>query len=124
MPVLSVVNKRKYLDYAIVLWCGAMLHWIMKWEFVKAVGMIFFVYIVVDVLMLVLAKLIALLMFKEYFPSSIKELKHSAKSYQYIVNDGRLDHYTVEYDKPLDKVDIRCYKFMGRSWFEVTTKKR
>lgn len=123
MPVLSVNNKRKFLDYAIVLWCGVMLHFIMKWDLMRAVGAVYFVYIVIDILMLVLAKVTAIIMFQEFFPKNIKELKHSPRSFQYIVDDGKNEHYTVEYDKPLEKVNIRCYKFMGRSWFEVTRRR-
>ena len=124
MPVLSVNNKRKFLDYAIVLWCGFMLHFIMKWDLLSAIGGVYFVYIIVDILMLVFAKLTATLMFSEWYPTEIKELKHSPKSYQYIVMDGKNAKYTVEYDKPLETVNIRCYKFMGRCWFEVTKKKK
>lgn len=124
MPILSNDKRRQAKDYLLVFALGAVLHFAFKWDFLKAIGLVVAVAICIDVFMALAGNLVVPLMFERIWPTDIRELKHNEKQYQYIVNYNGRDVYTVVYRQPLEKVELKCYKYMGRVFIAVVMKKK
>ena len=112
------------MDYAMTLTFGGVLHFAKGWNYLACVGAVYLVLLAVDIIMLLMGGVTARIMFTEIYPKSVREIKHNNKQYQYVVNDGKREVYTVAYSKPLDKVKLRCFKYMGQCFVEVRNKKQ
>lgn len=117
----EIKKFRSYLGVVIVS--------VLVWKFTEldiwqALGLMFTVLCVSDVVFNVMGRFLAKIMFKEVIPKSVKELKHSPKQYQYILKLPKREVYSYVYTRPLNEVDVRCWEYMGSYMIGVTKKKK
>lgn len=123
MAILSVNKRKQMIDYLVIVVLSGIVHFIFQYDMWTALGMVFIIFFGVDVAMIGISNIIAPIMFTPVYPSSVSELKHTDKSYQYILKLKDKSIYTVAYRQPLEKVTIQCYKYLG-SYFCKVKKKR
>lgn len=116
--------KKKYRDYFKILLIGLILSWWRHWELFAGVGCVFAIFLIAEILMSLLGHLVARILYERVYPESVEELKHTNKQYQYILKVAGKDVYSYVYNLPLEKVDVRCWKFKGSYLIEVVRKRR
>jgi hypothetical protein len=89
-----------------------------------AIGIVYTIFVAADLITVFVGNFIAPHMFLRIYPKSVKELKHSSKEYQYIVDIAGKEIYSTIYSKPLSEVEVECYKYMGRIFIAVKRKAR
>ena len=123
MSLLSCSTKRQLSDYAIVGIGGCAIHLALKCHILTAIGIMYLIFIIVDVFMTLVGDIVVPMMFARVYPKEIREIKHDAKHYQYVANINGKERYSPLYNRPLDQVEIRCYKNIGKYVFQVLRKK-
>lgn len=116
--------KKKYRDYFKILLIGLILSRWRHWEPFAGIGCVFAIFLIAEILMSLLGHLVARILYERVYPESVEELKHTNKQYQYILKVAGKDVYSYVYNLPLEKVDVRCWKFRGSYLIEVVRKRR
>lgn len=124
MWVFTEHEKRRYKDYIIILVAGIGLHYVRSMNLFTAFGCMFGIIMIAELGAMVLGRIVARIIYERVYPKSIKELKHTNKQYQYILDVGHKQIYSYVYTVPLDTVDVKCWKFHGQYLVEVCRKHR
>lgn len=124
MLVATEHVKKKYKDYFKILLIGLVLSWWRHWEPFAAIGCVFAIFLVAEILMSLSGHLVARILYERVYPKSVEELKHTSKQFQYILKLDGKDVYSYVYNLPLNKVEVRCWRFIGSYLIEVVRKKR
>ena len=119
MTVLSNDKRAMWRRRFTVLIISVILRYIVGWDWYKSIALAFLGYMALDVVMTLAGELYVPLIFVKTYPKSVKELKHSAKQYQYIVTEDKKDIYTPVYRFPLEDVTLTSYKYLGRTFVRV-----
>lgn len=124
MWIFTEHEKRRYKDYAIVIVVGILLYYLRGMDIFTAMGCMFSILVIAELGSVLLSRIVVHLLFERVYPKSIKELKHTDKQYQYILDLGKQSIYSYVYTQPLEQMDVRCWKMNGRYVIEVCKKRR
>ena len=119
MTVLSNDKRAMWRRRVTVMLIATGLRYIVGWDWYKSIALAYLGYIALDIVMTLAGELYVPLIFVRTYPKSIRELKHSAKQYQYIVTDDKKDIYTPVYRFPLEDVAVTTYKYLGKTFVRV-----
>lgn len=114
-------ERKRYKQFLLILLAGIALWGLKVYPLLTAIGVMFLIVNAINVVFTLFGHILARFMFKEVYPKSIRELKHTDKQYQYILKIGKEDIYTYVYNKPLKDVNVRCWVFMSSYFIEVTS---
>lgn len=119
MTVLSNDKRAMWRRRVTVMLIATGLRYIVGWDWYKSIALAYLGYIALDIVMTLAGELYVPLIFVRTYPKSIRELKHSAKQYQYIVTEDKKDIYTPVYRFPLEDVAVTTYKYLGKTFVRV-----
>lgn len=124
MIVLTEHEGKRYREYLLVIVVSYVLNAVRGVNIFYAMGCTFAVVVIAELASFILGHIIGKLIFERAYPKSIREIKHSAKQYQYVATFGDKEVYSYVYKKPLEEVEVQCWKYRHSYLFEVVKKRK